>query len=94
VQYLVFESFKKCVVNAVLYVHKYRNAQHIATHFSSTTDEHEKIQKKTFTKWVQSHLRKATGQVPKLEDLYVDLRDGRVLLKLLEVISGENPVNL
>jgi len=60
----------------------------------SISDEHEKIQKKTFTKWVQSHLRKATGQVPKLEDLYVDLRDGRVLLKLLEVISGENPVSL
>ncbi|XP_065894663.1 spectrin beta chain, non-erythrocytic 1-like isoform X3 [Dysidea avara] len=57
-------------------------------------DEHEKIQKKTFTKWVQSHLRKATGQVPKLDDLYVDLRDGRVLLKLLEVISGDNPGKL
>ena len=43
-------------------------------------DEHEKIQKKTFTKWVQSHLRKATGRVPPLEDLYTDLRDGCVLL--------------
>ena len=56
-------------------------------------DEHEKIQKKTFTKWVQSHLRKATGRVPQLEDLYTDLRDGCVLLKLLEVLSGENPVS-
>ena len=56
-------------------------------------DEHEKIQKKTFTKWVQSHLRKATGRVPQLEDLYTDLRDGCVLLKLLEILSGENPVS-
>ena len=56
-------------------------------------DEHEKIQKKTFTKWVQSHLRKATGRVPPLEDLYTDLRDGCVLLKLLEILSGENPVS-
>ena len=56
-------------------------------------DEHEKIQKKTFTKWLQSHLRKATGRVPKLEDLYKDLRDGCALLKLLEILSGENPVS-
>ena len=52
------------------------------------------MQKKTFTKWVQSHLRKAKGELPKFEDLYVDLRDGRVLMKLLEVISGESPVNI
>ena len=56
-------------------------------------DEHEKIQKKTFTKWVQSHLRKATGRVPLLEDFYTDLRDGCVLFKLLEFLSGENPVS-
>ena len=52
------------------------------------------MQKKTFTKWVQSHLRKATGEPLKFEDLYVDLRDGRVLLKLLEVISRESLVNI
>ena len=57
----------------------------------STTDESAK---KTFTNWMQTHLDKANGEVPKLKDLYVDLRDGRVLLKLLEVISGENLVNI
>ena len=56
----------------------------------STTDESAK---KTFTKWMQTRLDKANGEVPKLNDLYVDLRDGCILLKLLEVISGENPVN-
>ena len=28
-----------------------------------------------------------------LEELYTDLRDGCVLLKLLEFLSGENPVS-
>ena len=49
-------------------------------------DERETVQKKTFTKWVNSHLQRTGGRV---EDLYVDLRDGKNLLKLLEVLSGE-----
>ena len=57
-------------------------------------EKYEEIQKKTFTKWAQSHLCKATGQVPKFEDLYTDLRDGCVLLKLLEILSGENLVSV
>ena len=57
-------------------------------------DEHEKIQKKTFTKWVQSCLRKATGQVSPLEDLYTDLHDGCVLLKLLEIPVWGKPCKL
>ena len=43
------------------------------------------IQKKTFTKWMNSFLQKAKMEV---EDLFVDLGDGRKLLKLLEIISG------
>ncbi|XP_062431896.1 spectrin beta chain, erythrocytic isoform X2 [Rhea pennata] len=49
-------------------------------------DEREAVQKKTFTKWVNSHLARVTCRI---SDLYMDLRDGRVLLKLLEVLSGE-----
>jgi spectrin beta len=49
-------------------------------------DEREAVQKKTFTKWVNSHLSKATARI---EDLYTDLRDGRMLMKLLEILSGE-----
>ena len=45
------------------------------------------IQKKTFTKWMNSFLQKARMEV---EDLFVDLADGRKLLKLLEIISGEH----
>uniref|UniRef100_A0A8C5TM25 Calponin-homology (CH) domain-containing protein n=1 Tax=Malurus cyaneus samueli TaxID=2593467 RepID=A0A8C5TM25_9PASS len=46
----------------------------------------EAVQKKTFTKWVNSHLARVTCRI---SDLYMDLRDGRVLIKLLEVLSGE-----
>ena len=44
------------------------------------------IQKKTFTKWMNSFLQKAKMEV---EDLFIDLGDGRKLLKLLEIISGD-----
>ena len=51
-------------------------------------EERHHIQKKTFTKWMNSFLLKAKMEV---EDLYTDLalRVGRKLLKLLEIISGE-----
>ncbi|XP_063632305.1 spectrin beta chain, non-erythrocytic 2 [Cydia splendana] len=49
-------------------------------------EERLHIQKKTFTKWINSFLQKARMEV---EDLFTDLADGRRLLKLLEIISGE-----
>uniref|UniRef100_A0A8D0D0D3 Spectrin beta chain n=1 Tax=Sander lucioperca TaxID=283035 RepID=A0A8D0D0D3_SANLU len=49
-------------------------------------DEREAVQKKTFTKWVNSHLSRVSCRIT---DLYMDLRDGRMLIKLLEVLSGE-----
>ncbi|XP_067118326.1 spectrin beta chain isoform X1 [Centruroides vittatus] len=49
-------------------------------------DEREKVQKKTFCKWVNSHLVRANCRIT---DLYTDLRDGKMLLKLLEILSGE-----
>jgi len=52
-------------------------------------DERESVQKKTFTKWVNSHLSRVGC---KIQDLYVDLRDGKMLIKLLEVLSGERLV--
>lgn len=52
-------------------------------------DEREAVQKKTFTKWVNSHLARVSCRIT---DLYTDLRDGRMLIKLLEVLSGERLV--
>ncbi|XP_071239315.1 plectin isoform X31 [Salvelinus alpinus] len=49
-------------------------------------DERDRVQKKTFTKWVNKHLMKSQSQVT---DLYEDLRDGHNLISLLEVLSGE-----
>uniref|UniRef100_A0A8C5FS12 Spectrin beta chain n=1 Tax=Gadus morhua TaxID=8049 RepID=A0A8C5FS12_GADMO len=49
-------------------------------------DEREAVQKKTFLKWVNSHLSRVSCRI---SDLYLDLRDGRSLIKLLEVLSGE-----
>jgi len=46
----------------------------------------ERQQKKTFTAWCNSHLRKLGIQIKELNE---DFRDGLTLLKLLEIISGE-----
>ncbi|KAG7464539.1 hypothetical protein MATL_G00166650 [Megalops atlanticus] len=54
--------------------------------FKQLQDEREAVQKKTFTKWVNSHLGRVTCRIG---DLYTDLRDGRMLIRLLEVLSGE-----
>uniref|UniRef100_A0A0N4Z7F2 Calponin-homology (CH) domain-containing protein n=1 Tax=Parastrongyloides trichosuri TaxID=131310 RepID=A0A0N4Z7F2_PARTI len=58
------------------------------------TDEHERIQKSTFTKWMNYHLE-THSSASKIEDLFVDIRDGVLLCKLLEVLTGEAlPVNM
>uniref|UniRef100_A0A3B3USN7 Calponin-homology (CH) domain-containing protein n=1 Tax=Poecilia latipinna TaxID=48699 RepID=A0A3B3USN7_9TELE len=50
--------------------------------------EQEAVQKRTFTKWINSHLAK---HKPPLEvnDLFEDIKDGVKLLALLEVLSGQ-----
>lgn len=67
------------MVNANLFLFHLKNA-----------DERENVQKKTFTKWVNSHLVRVSCRIG---DLYTDLRDGKMLLKLLEVLSGERLVS-
>lgn len=51
-----------------------------------SSDERDAVQKKTFTKWVNSHLSRVSCRI---SDLYNDLRDGYMLTRLLEVLSGE-----
>ncbi|XP_055786177.1 dystonin-like isoform X14 [Salvelinus fontinalis] len=50
-------------------------------------DERDRVQKKTFTKWINQHLLKVRKHV---NDLYEDLRDGHNLISLLEVLSGQS----
>uniref|UniRef100_A0AAQ5ZBP5 Microtubule actin crosslinking factor 1 n=1 Tax=Amphiprion ocellaris TaxID=80972 RepID=A0AAQ5ZBP5_AMPOC len=52
---------------------------------SLTVYERDRVQKKTFTKWVNKHLIKVRKHIT---DLYEDLRDGHNLISLLEVLSG------
>ncbi|MED6250904.1 hypothetical protein ATANTOWER_014820 [Ataeniobius toweri] len=48
--------------------------------------ERDRVQKKTFTKWINQHLLKVRKHI---NDLYEDLRDGHNLISLLEVLSGD-----
>ncbi|XP_041661475.1 utrophin isoform X3 [Cheilinus undulatus] len=49
-------------------------------------DEHDAVQKKTFTKWINAQFSK-TGKSP-IKDMFSDLRDGKKLLELLEGLTG------
>ncbi|XP_037638678.1 spectrin beta chain, non-erythrocytic 1-like isoform X1 [Sebastes umbrosus] len=62
------------------------NYNQLEGRFKQLQDEREAVQKKTFVKWVNSHLSRVSCRIT---DLYMDLRDGRMLIKLLEVLSGE-----
>uniref|UniRef100_A0A3P9H1F7 Calponin-homology (CH) domain-containing protein n=1 Tax=Oryzias latipes TaxID=8090 RepID=A0A3P9H1F7_ORYLA len=66
----------------------YRDEGHLNAHLYSLmccADERDRVQKKTFTKWVNKHLIKVRKHIA---DLYEDLRDGHNLISLLEVLSG------
>uniref|UniRef100_A0AAF5CT37 Calponin-homology (CH) domain-containing protein n=1 Tax=Strongyloides stercoralis TaxID=6248 RepID=A0AAF5CT37_STRER len=52
------------------------------------SDEHEKTQKSTFTKWINFHLENHSS-ASRVNDLFEDLRDGVLLCKLIEVLTGE-----
>ncbi|XP_048086148.1 plectin-like [Alosa alosa] len=62
---------------AGVWLYRRRRARH--------ADERDRVQKKTFTKWVNKHLIKVRKHIT---DLYEDLRDGHNLISLLEVLSG------
>ncbi|XP_026323222.1 utrophin-like, partial [Hyposmocoma kahamanoa] len=53
----------------------------------SEVDEREDVQKKTFAKWINSQLVKNNKQP--VEELVADLRDGEVLLSLLEILTAQ-----
>ncbi|XP_061603064.1 utrophin isoform X1 [Cololabis saira] len=50
------------------------------------SDEHDAVQQKTFTKWLNAQFSK-TGKTP-IKDMFSELRDGRKLLDLLEGLTG------
>ncbi|XP_035177757.1 utrophin isoform X2 [Oxyura jamaicensis] len=50
-------------------------------------DEHNDVQKKTFTKWINARFSKSG--IPPVKDMFTDLKDGRKLLDLLEGLTGK-----
>ncbi|XP_055088094.1 nesprin-2 isoform X2 [Periophthalmus magnuspinnatus] len=50
--------------------------------------EHEQIQKRTFAKWINAQLAKRSPP-SRVSDLFDDLKDGSILLDLLEMITGQ-----
>uniref|UniRef100_A0A8C9F0R5 Calponin-homology (CH) domain-containing protein n=1 Tax=Pavo cristatus TaxID=9049 RepID=A0A8C9F0R5_PAVCR len=48
------------------------------------------VQKRTFTKWINTHLAKVTYDLS--DDLFEDIKDGVMLIALLEVLSGQKLV--
>ncbi|XP_051977806.1 spectrin beta chain, non-erythrocytic 1-like isoform X1 [Xyrauchen texanus] len=73
-------------LSAAAFVNQLQYSNILEGRFKQLQDEREAVQKKTFTKWVNSHLSRVTCRIG---DLYTDLRDGRMLIRLLEVLSGE-----
>ncbi|XP_033706558.1 calmin isoform X2 [Tursiops truncatus] len=51
--------------------------------------ERENVQKRTFTRWINLHLEKCNPPL-EVKDLFVDIQDGKILMALLEVLSGRN----
>lgn len=54
-------------------------------------DQRDKVQKKTFTKWVNKHLNKINVNV---KELFEDLRQGINLILLLEILANRTLVSL
>ncbi|XP_052002056.1 calmin-like [Xyrauchen texanus] len=49
--------------------------------------EREMVQKRTFTRWMNLHLEKCNPSM-EVRDLFRDIQDGRILMVLLEELSG------
>uniref|UniRef100_A0A8B9WRX6 Calponin-homology (CH) domain-containing protein n=1 Tax=Bos mutus grunniens TaxID=30521 RepID=A0A8B9WRX6_BOSMU len=65
-----------------------RAPRDIANVMQRLQDEQEIVQKRTFTKWINSHLAKRKPPMV-VDDLFEDMKDGVKLLALLEVLSGQ-----
>ncbi|XP_043224529.1 uncharacterized protein LOC122382794 [Amphibalanus amphitrite] len=67
---------------------QHKKSSQFDEHIHQLRDESERVQKKTFLNWINSHLR---HHDPPLEiaDLIEDLKDSTKLLALLSVLSGQ-----
>ncbi|XP_061749860.1 interaptin isoform X3 [Nerophis ophidion] len=49
--------------------------------------ERQTVQKRTFTRWINLHLKKCDQPI-EVQDLFQEIQDGRILMALLEELSG------
>nr|VZI39946.1 unnamed protein product [Spirometra erinaceieuropaei] len=66
---------------------KFEGLEYERQRISRLHEETSRIQKKTYTNWINGYLKKCSMEVV---DLYKDLQDGKRLLKLMELISRAN----
>ncbi|XP_029453305.1 spectrin beta chain, non-erythrocytic 5 [Rhinatrema bivittatum] len=57
-------------------------------HIRNLQEQRMVMQKKTFTKWMNNMLSRDKKKI-EIQDIYMDLKDGIYLLRLLELMSGE-----
>uniref|UniRef100_UPI00398E6105 calmin-like isoform X1 n=2 Tax=Pristiophorus japonicus TaxID=55135 RepID=UPI00398E6105 len=55
--------------------------------------ERVRTQKRTFTRWINFHLDRCQPSL-EVKDLFQDMQDGRILMALLEVLSGHRLMHL
>ncbi|XP_016123335.1 uncharacterized protein clmnb [Sinocyclocheilus grahami] len=54
-----------------------------------TQDEKQAVQERTFTKWINMHLKRCDPPL-QVHNLFTDIQDGKILMALLEELSGSN----
>ncbi|CAK1540777.1 unnamed protein product [Leptosia nina] len=83
-----WSEYKQHALNTAPKKEYVRSRSEYDSHIAEIRDEQERVQKKTFVNWINSHLSKRIPPM-RIDDLIYDLRDGTKLLALLEVLSGE-----
>ncbi|XP_034006282.1 uncharacterized protein zgc:100997 [Trematomus bernacchii] len=58
-----------------------------AQHIQQPEDEKKAVQKRTFTRWMNGFLQRREPPI-EVYDLFTDIQDGRILMALLEELSG------
>ncbi|XP_037080402.1 spectrin beta chain, non-erythrocytic 2-like [Pollicipes pollicipes] len=68
---------------------QHKQSSQFDAHIHQLRDEQERMQKKTFLNWINSHLRNHKPPM-QMTNLIDDLKDSTRLLALLNVLSGED----
>ncbi|KAK6196003.1 hypothetical protein SNE40_001313 [Patella caerulea] len=70
------------------YPHAIRRDSEVCNRFHNLKDEQQRIQIKTFTNWINATLSKNNNDQRKVTDLMSDIKDGVILLNILETLTN------